>query len=256
MPSVQRYAGLATLARAYVNFSSPVAHAARRFIAEAARVATAPCAVTLDVGCGTCPYRTLIQAAFRSDSYIGLDVAPTDTTSVVADATCLPFADQTIDLVVSFDVIQHVAESDRMLDEAARVLRTGGFVLLTYPFLYAECDFHDYQRWTIEGMNHALAQRGLVAVLVRRRGGPLFAAACALTWAMQHAIPGQRKSWRAERTVWSIVRSATVALLTVPTNVIAWIALGLDTVLPTQGAYMGGAVLARKQLNGASEAGA
>jgi len=52
---------------------------------------------------------------------------------VCADATALPLADGTCDVVVSFETIEHVADPSRMLAECRRVLRRGGHLYLSTP---------------------------------------------------------------------------------------------------------------------------
>lgn len=53
-----------------------------------------------------------------------------------ADATTLPFLDDTFDLVLSHSVIEHVADPAAYLREARRVLRRDGMMLLqTAPYL-------------------------------------------------------------------------------------------------------------------------
>ncbi|GAC1658379.1 MAG: hypothetical protein NVS4B13_01230 [Candidatus Elarobacter sp.] len=47
--------------------------------------------------------------------------------------TDIPLADASIDVVSSFETIEHVAEHDRMLDEIRRVLVPGGVVVLSSP---------------------------------------------------------------------------------------------------------------------------
>lgn len=54
-------------------------------------------------------------------------------TFVVADATSLPFDDASFDAVTMFDVIEHVEDDARAIAEAKRVLRPGGFLLVTTP---------------------------------------------------------------------------------------------------------------------------
>lgn len=54
-------------------------------------------------------------------------------TFVTADATSLPFADASFDAVTMFDVIEHVDDDARAIAEARRVLRPGGFLLVTTP---------------------------------------------------------------------------------------------------------------------------
>jgi GT2 family glycosyltransferase/SAM-dependent methyltransferase len=52
---------------------------------------------------------------------------------VVADAADLPFPDAFFDVVTFFDVLEHIPADARAVDEALRVLRPGGFVLVTSP---------------------------------------------------------------------------------------------------------------------------
>jgi ubiquinone/menaquinone biosynthesis C-methylase UbiE len=49
-----------------------------------------------------------------------------------ADAEALPFADASVDLIVSMSTFEHVAHVDRCLQEMYRVLRPGGTALATF----------------------------------------------------------------------------------------------------------------------------
>jgi hypothetical protein len=51
------------------------------------------------------------------------------------DFTALTFDDAAFDLVMTFEVLEHVPDYRAALREAARVLRPGGVMLLTAPFL-------------------------------------------------------------------------------------------------------------------------
>lgn len=51
----------------------------------------------------------------------------------IADATNLPFQNNTFDLVVSFDVIEHIKNDKKMLSEACRVLKKNGRMFLSTP---------------------------------------------------------------------------------------------------------------------------
>ena len=53
----------------------------------------------------------------------------------VEDALGLSFADNTFDLVVSVDVIEHVGQPERMIEEVQRVLKPEGVALITFPSL-------------------------------------------------------------------------------------------------------------------------
>lgn len=241
-------AHLVSAVRVYKRFVSPVSFIARRFIARAGRDAcfSVPALCCLDLGAGTAPYEFEICESFSINHYIPVDLLPTKRTKLIADACQLPIPDGQIHLAVAFDVIQHVPDPERMLDEIARVLLPNGYVLLTFPFLYPECDAHDFRRWTMEGMTHELKSRGFEMIHADRRGGRCFAVACAITWAIQHLIPGQRRGWRASRSWPGVMHAALVMALTLPVQPFLWLALGIDYFLPSGGYYMGGAVFARK----------
>jgi ubiquinone/menaquinone biosynthesis C-methylase UbiE len=246
MSSNVMFAFLVRAARAYTRASSPIAFLARRFIRQSAGSVSGPCTFCVDIGAGNAPYFHDVVTAFGIEHYVAVDISPNDRTSIVADARALPMRSRSVQLVLSFDAIQHVAEPEKVIEEMARVLVPGGCAIITFPFLYAECDFRDYQRWTMEGMCELLTRHGLGPVRQQRRGGPLFAGACALNWALQHMVPGQRKSWRQPRVWTAVVRLTVIAVLTIPTTVISWLALWSDSVMRGRGAYMGGAVLARR----------
>lgn len=50
-----------------------------------------------------------------------------------ADATLLPLADASLDLVVAFDVLEHLDDDDACVREVARVLKPGGTFLVAVP---------------------------------------------------------------------------------------------------------------------------
>ncbi|MEU3570939.1 class I SAM-dependent methyltransferase [Kitasatospora sp. NPDC036755] len=50
-----------------------------------------------------------------------------------ADARKLPVADGAVDLVVAFDVLEHIEEDDEAMAEIHRVLRPGGVALIAVP---------------------------------------------------------------------------------------------------------------------------
>lgn len=100
----------------------------------------------LDVACGE-GYGTALLAAVAAET-IGVDIDATvitharanyaDRTNLRFEAgsvTALPLADASLDIVVSFETIEHIAAADqpRMLAEFARVLAPEGVLLLSSP---------------------------------------------------------------------------------------------------------------------------
>ncbi len=51
------------------------------------------------------------------------------------DVTALSFDDQSLDVIISCDVLEHVPDYRQALSEFARVLKPGGRLLLTVPFM-------------------------------------------------------------------------------------------------------------------------
>jgi SAM-dependent methyltransferase len=60
--------------------------------------------------------------------------------------TALPFADRTFDIVMSFDVFEHIPDSDAHLREVRRVLKPGGTYLLQTPNKWTNVVFETI-RW-------------------------------------------------------------------------------------------------------------
>jgi len=65
----------------------------------------------------------MLQTLEHNAQQLGLDVA-----TAACDATELPFADESFDLVFGHAVLHHLPDLDRAFSEFARVLRPGGIV--------------------------------------------------------------------------------------------------------------------------------
>ena len=71
----------------------------------------------------------MVSVAVRNGKQLGLSV-----TGTVADAENLPFASQSVDLVVGHAVLHHVPDLDALFSEVIRILRPGGrFVFCGEP---------------------------------------------------------------------------------------------------------------------------
>ncbi len=94
-----------------------------------------------------------LRALFPGKSYTGLDVRPGLGVDLVADAQQLPHADGSVGTVVAMNTLEHVPRFWRALDEARRVLRPDGALLVSCPFYFHIHSFpSDYWRFTPESL--------------------------------------------------------------------------------------------------------
>ncbi|MEY2425346.1 MAG: hypothetical protein QOI61_918 [Actinomycetota bacterium] len=114
-------------------------------IAAAASRACPEGGALLDLGCGSALVADRMAA--RAVTYVGADYGGhhityakakhdadpkrLDTVFARCDAERLPFADDSFDVVVFSEVIEHLLRPDRAVWEIARVLRTGGVSVMT-----------------------------------------------------------------------------------------------------------------------------
>ncbi len=125
---------------------------------------------TLDLGAGTGKYREIIKK--QAKTYTALDGEPGPNIDIVGDVHALPFPDASFDTVISTQVMEHVKEPWRMVEEIARILRPGGVCLLTAPFmLQFHADPCDYYRYTTEGARHLFERVGLQVIETEKVGG-------------------------------------------------------------------------------------
>lgn len=124
----------------------------------------------LDVGCGSKPYKSLIAA----HSYVGLEYdTPENRTSKAADffydGTVFPFADSQFDCVFCSQVLEHVFNPFEFLPEINRVVKPGGKLLLTVPFVWDEHEQpYDFARYSSFGLRSMLERNGFEIITQRK----------------------------------------------------------------------------------------
>jgi 2-polyprenyl-3-methyl-5-hydroxy-6-metoxy-1,4-benzoquinol methylase len=125
----------------------------------------------LDAGCGV-GYGAVILAQSGASEVIGIDIAPNVVATAAkaklpnlvfapGDVTRLPYEDDHFDLVVCFEVIEHLAERDLALDEFRRVLRADGLLALSSPNrdIYPPGNPHHVHEYLPEELRAALQER-------------------------------------------------------------------------------------------------
>lgn len=92
-------------------------------------------------------------------------------TDVLGDAAALPFATACKDAVICGELLEHVPDPRRVLREIYRVLKPGGWALITVPFLYRiHADPYDYGRYTDYYWQQALHATGFEGISIEKQG--------------------------------------------------------------------------------------
>lgn len=129
----------------------------------------------VDLGCGRAGYRDVILRA--GARYVGVDWAdsPHDTSNadIIADLTAdFPLESECADIVTAFQVLEHIPNTAHFLSECARLLRPGGRLYLTTPFMWRIHEApHDYYRFTRYGLAYAVTQAGLAVESIAETTG-------------------------------------------------------------------------------------
>lgn len=144
---------------------------------EAARLT--PGSRVLDLGAGSCPYRTL----FAHCRYVSQDATPLQPEQLAGgaygaidlrcDATAVPEPNASFDAILNTEMLEHVIEPIAVVREMARLLRPGGSLLLTAPLgsgLHQE-PYHFYGGYTPHWYRRVLGDAGFDAIEITANGG-------------------------------------------------------------------------------------
>ena len=110
--------------------------------------------ICVDIGSGHSPYKEMILPYV--DKYIAIDKKETHQVMFKSSKeeylegdVKKPFNDNSIDCVVFTQVLEHIDEPFRALDEIKRVLKKEGILILSVPFIYqAHAIPYDYFRFS------------------------------------------------------------------------------------------------------------
>jgi SAM-dependent methyltransferase len=114
----------------------------------------------IDVGCGTKPYKSLFAPVV--DSYLGVDYPQTMETNygaqtkvdIFTDCSETGLRDCSFDTLLSTQVIEHIYDTRKFINECYRILTPGGIGIFTIPFVW-QChsepyDFYRFTRYSIQ----------------------------------------------------------------------------------------------------------
>lgn len=131
----------------------------------------------VDIGCGTMPYRKELES--QLELYVGVDhpqtsklYSPKRRPDVLADASKLPFDKNTFDTALLLQVLEYVKSPHDVMNELVRVLKPGGILILTSPFLYPLHDIpYDRARYSEAFLKDLVHNSSLQIVKLKAQGG-------------------------------------------------------------------------------------
>lgn len=131
----------------------------------------------LDLGCGEMPYRDYLLTHSRIEKYIGIDIEnpiyqKNSKPDKFWDGKTIPLGDNSVDIVMATELFEHLPDVQSVLKEINRVLKPGGMLFFTVPFLWPLHDIpHDEYRYTPFAMERHLKAAGLGAIQITPYGG-------------------------------------------------------------------------------------
>ena len=118
----------------------------------------------LDLGCGSRPYFSIYQPYFSKT--IGADLAdspfPKKEIDIYCSATQVPLPYESVDVILCTEVLHDLAEPDLFFTEVKRLLKKGGVLVMTSPFVVPIVDgSFDHYRYTKQGLIYRIQKSGL-----------------------------------------------------------------------------------------------
>lgn len=129
-----------------------------------------------DVGCGEVPYYHWYKDNITDNICIDWSNSEQEITHLDHNHdlnTGIPFLESNlVDTVLCTDVLEHVYAPEQLFSEMTRILKPGGALILTVPFLYwIHGDPHDYHRYTNHKLKHFCEKNNMEIVELQAFGG-------------------------------------------------------------------------------------
>ncbi len=109
------------------------------------------------------------RGAFRPqypDCWVYINLDESTQPDILADVQDIPLPDGQADYVVCTETIEHVQRPDACIAECRRLLKDGGSLILSVPFLYpVHADPQDYRRYTRDGILQLLQPFASIEIL-------------------------------------------------------------------------------------------
>ncbi len=102
-------------------------------------------------------------------TYVNIDQSTNP--DIVADAVSIPVADESYETIIIGEVLEHLPDPKSALREAQRILKPGGTIIATVPFMVGiHGDPLDYGRYTETFWEKAGKDAGFSKISIERQG--------------------------------------------------------------------------------------
>jgi ubiquinone/menaquinone biosynthesis C-methylase UbiE len=140
----------------------------------------------LDIGAGESPWREWMP---NGSVYFGIDIISSYEFGIklqrkditLFDGLTIPFPDGSFDGAICIEVLEHAINPEKLMYEAARVLKKSSPLLLTVPFSARRHHIpYDFHRFTKERLYQIIENSGFENITIYERGNDISAIASKL----------------------------------------------------------------------------
>jgi ubiquinone/menaquinone biosynthesis C-methylase UbiE len=145
----------------------------------------------IDIGCGEKPYQAMFAPYVQE--HVGVDHADSphalSFVDVTATAYDIPLEDSTFDTALMSELLEHLETPGIALGEAHRLLKPGGWLILTSPFMWviheAPRDFYRYSPFALQWL---LEQAGFENIEVTPIAGQWTTLSLLASYALRNSV--------------------------------------------------------------------
>lgn len=130
--------------------------------------------IALDAGAGDPEYQVRVDGHiyYTVDLGVGDEGWDYSGIDILGNLENIPVLDETVDIVIMTQVLEHMSEPYLVVSEVARVLKKGGKAIITLPqsyFMHQEP--HDFFRYTKHGVKYLIEKAGMEVEFIEPLGG-------------------------------------------------------------------------------------
>lgn len=107
----------------------------------------------------------------HQQNVIYVNINPASSPNILGDGSALPISDNSMDIVICSELLEHSPNPMTILLEAWRVLKVNGTLLASAPFLFRiHPDPIDYARYSDYFWGNALSEIGFQSIKIEKQG--------------------------------------------------------------------------------------